>query len=269
PLHPDRDLYRPSGRAAAGVPAGPRRGRGLGGDRADLPLVRHLATGDQYRDHDRHLLDGVPDPELAKPRRRRNAGQARRADPRPARRARAVYWHRAPARSRDRGNPRLARGGSRRRERQGGHRRRQHRTASRPDLAPELATHLAEPAALVAAIGQPPRTARKPAEHPEPGGAGMVRVVRQLLAELVVVEHFPRTREPQRGGPDEKTRRKRAQRQDDDPTGRHGAALTDCANEAKQRSTVSRKATAWENPGPARRAISAAGRLCSGLQHDP
>src|SRR5690606_12817066 len=103
----------------------------------------------------------------------------------------------------------------------------------------------------------------------EPGGAGMVRVVRQLLAELVVVEHFPRTREPQRGGPDEKTRRQRARRQDDDPTGRHGAGLTDCANEAKQRSTVSRKATAWESPGPARRAISAAPRLYSGLQHDP
>ena len=35
--------------------------RDLGGERADLRLLRHLAVGDQHWDHHRDVLDGVPD----------------------------------------------------------------------------------------------------------------------------------------------------------------------------------------------------------------
>src|SRR3954447_24122088 len=56
-----------------------RRDRRLGGDGAAVRLLRHLAAGDQHRDDDRHLPDGVPDPECPEPRRFGDPVQARRA----------------------------------------------------------------------------------------------------------------------------------------------------------------------------------------------
>jgi hypothetical protein len=41
--------------------------RDLGGNWARLSLFRHLAAGDQYRYNDRHVSDGLPDSEHAKP----------------------------------------------------------------------------------------------------------------------------------------------------------------------------------------------------------
>ena len=65
-------------------------------------LFRHLAADYQYRNHHRHVPDGVPDPEQPEPRRSGDAGQARRAAARGRQGARVVHRHRAfdrPARS--------------------------------------------------------------------------------------------------------------------------------------------------------------------------
>ena len=40
----------------------------MGRQRPDLRFFRHLATGHQHRHDDRHLPDGLPDPEHPEPR---------------------------------------------------------------------------------------------------------------------------------------------------------------------------------------------------------
>jgi hypothetical protein len=49
----------------------------MGRERAALSFLGKLAAGDQHRNDDYHLLDGVSDPELTKPRRSGAANQAR------------------------------------------------------------------------------------------------------------------------------------------------------------------------------------------------
>ncbi len=83
--------------------------RHLGGDRPDLPLFGHVAADHQHRHDDHHLPDGVPDPEQPEPRRRRHAGQARRAPSRSGQGAREVHRHRASDRPADRARPNRAR----------------------------------------------------------------------------------------------------------------------------------------------------------------
>ena len=77
----------------------------LGRDRPDVPLFRHVAADHQHRYDHRHLPDGIPHPEQPEPRRRGDAGQARRALARGRQGARAVHRHRAPDRSADRAGP--------------------------------------------------------------------------------------------------------------------------------------------------------------------
>ena len=85
------------GRPATDLPARAHDRSGVGVT-GRCRFLGHLPTRDQHRDHHRHLPDGVPDPELAEPRRGGDAGQARRADPRARQRTRPVHRHRAPGR---------------------------------------------------------------------------------------------------------------------------------------------------------------------------
>ncbi len=55
--------------ANTSVRDGGRYHRGVGADRAALPLFRHVAARHQYRDDDRHVPDGVLDPARAEQRR--------------------------------------------------------------------------------------------------------------------------------------------------------------------------------------------------------
>ena len=70
-------------------------------------VQRHLAARHQHRHDDRHVPDGVPHPEHAEPRRRSDAGQARRAHPRD----RARQERAARSRGARRRGPRRDRGG--------------------------------------------------------------------------------------------------------------------------------------------------------------
>ncbi len=70
-----RDARIGGRRAAARFLAGADGDHRLGGDRTAIRLFGHLAAGGEHRDHDRHLPDGVPDPEFAEPRRRRDPGE--------------------------------------------------------------------------------------------------------------------------------------------------------------------------------------------------
>jgi|GEM_PF-1483304 len=73
--HPmNRIAHRLCHRPAWRVYSGGADHCGMGHQRADLRLVGHLAIGGQHRDDDCDIPDGVPDPEFAKSRCRRDAG---------------------------------------------------------------------------------------------------------------------------------------------------------------------------------------------------
>ena len=76
--HETRETLWEAGRRrrAVGLRARARRRGRLGADGTDLRLFRHLAARDQHRDHDYHVLDGVPDSEYTESRFRGPASQA-------------------------------------------------------------------------------------------------------------------------------------------------------------------------------------------------
>src|ERR1035438_4729515 len=68
-------------RVAGSIRLWPSGGDYLGGYRADLPLFRHVATGDQQYLQRRHISDGIPDSEHAESRCADDANEIERAHP--------------------------------------------------------------------------------------------------------------------------------------------------------------------------------------------